>query len=464
MPELIDERKVFSLLEVSTSIKRVLEQRYTSAFWVKAEMNKLNLYPQSGHCYPELVEKQEGKVVAELKANLWQEDYARINIQFLNTVREPLKDGIKVLMLAKICFDPKFGLSLKILDIDPNYTLGDLEKEKRETIEKLRHEGVYGSNKKLQLSLLPQRIAVISDETSKGYADFRAVIDNNPWRYKLFYMLFPSLLQGEKSVAAIIRQLRNIKTVRNHFDAVAIIRGGGGDVGLSSFNSYELCREIASFPIPVLTGIGHSTNETVSELVAHSNQITPTKLAEYILQQFHNYAMPVQRAQEKIVEQAKRIMREANKDLSTHRRILVQQANNLIKSSKGDLSVKQQQLRAETQRTIATGQQSLNVNMQLMKRDVLAQLRAFTRHLDQRAEVLATTSRRFVTHMKTRISDAERNVTNMSPEQVLKRGYSITLSAGKAVRNSAEISIGDTIETVLYKGSITSTIKAKNDE
>jgi exodeoxyribonuclease VII large subunit len=144
-----------------------------------------------------------------------------------------------------------FGLSLQIIDIDPQFTLGDLENEKRLTIKKLKEEGIYDANKN-GTSLLPQRLAIISVETSKGYGDFLNVIDNNNWNYKFFYLLFPSILQGDKAVTGIA-QLERIKKVIHHFDAVAIIRNGGGDVGLSCYNKYELAKAIALFPIPVIT-------------------------------------------------------------------------------------------------------------------------------------------------------------------------------------------------------------------
>src|SRR5690606_17047589 len=146
-------------------------------------MNKLNLYQHSGHCYPDLVEKRDGKVISQLRANLWKSDYQKINKRFLEVLKEPLKDGIKILFLARITFNSVHGLSLNILDIDPNYTLGDLEKEKQETIKKLTAEGVFKLNKTRKLALLPQRIAIISVETSKGYEDFMSVLQGNSWNY-----------------------------------------------------------------------------------------------------------------------------------------------------------------------------------------------------------------------------------------------------------------------------------------
>ncbi len=196
MPEIVNDKKVFALAEVAGSIKQTLSKRYTTAFWVKAEMIKLNYYKHSGHCYPDLVDKANEKIVAQMRALLWKSDYQRINATFLKFLNEPLKDGIKILFLATITFDALHGLSLRIIDIDAAFTLGDLEKEKLDTIKKMKAQGLYDKNRTLPLPLLPQRIALISVETGKGYADFVRVIENNGFGYHFFHMLFPSILQG----------------------------------------------------------------------------------------------------------------------------------------------------------------------------------------------------------------------------------------------------------------------------
>ena len=307
MPEEVRGKKIFSLLEVTGSIQKTIAARYTSSYWIKAEMNRLNFYPRSGHCYPDLVEKRDGKVVAQIRANIWADDYRRVDANFQQVLREPLKDGIKILLLATISFHPQYGLALRIIDIDPSFTLGDLEREKLETITRLQKEGIFHRNKELRLPLLPKRIAIISVETSKGYADFLEVFKSagNNWNYSIFHMLFPSILQGDHAAKTVIAQLRRIGRVRHHFDVVAIVRGGGGDIGLACYNNYELAKEIALFPIPVITGIGHSTNETVSEIVAHKNAITPTELADFLIQQFHNFLLPVQGRMNKLSPAAK---------------------------------------------------------------------------------------------------------------------------------------------------------------
>ncbi len=170
-----ENRQIFTLKQVTASIQKVIEERYQQQYWVKAEMHKLNLYP-SGHCFPELLQKENGKIVAQMNASIWKHNYQRINENFVKIVKEPLREDTTLLLLVKITFHETFGLSLQILDIDPNYALGELQKERQETLLKLQKEGLINKNQQLQFPLLPKRIALISAETSKGLSDFRKVI------------------------------------------------------------------------------------------------------------------------------------------------------------------------------------------------------------------------------------------------------------------------------------------------
>ena len=241
-------RKYFSLLELAQSIESVIKKTYTKSYWVKAEIAKLNFYSKSGHCYPDLVEKEDGVVLAQIRATIWAGQFNDINAKFKKVTKQPLSDGMTVLIRTSVGFSPVYGMSLQIIDIEPTFTLGELAKEKQESIDRLIKEGISTVINNFKPSLLIQRLAIISVETSKGYQDMLKVIDNNDWGYKYFHMLFPALLQGEGAVRSIIEQLNRIRKVINHFDSVLIIRGGGGDIGLSSFDNYKLAKEVACFP------------------------------------------------------------------------------------------------------------------------------------------------------------------------------------------------------------------------
>jgi exodeoxyribonuclease VII large subunit len=438
-----ESRKIFSLLDVTRSIQKTLSERYGSSFWVKAEMNKLNHYRQSGHCYPELVEKQDGKVVAQMKATLWQDDYVRVNADFQRVLREPLKDGIKILMLASIEFHPHHGLSLRIVDIDPSFTLGDLEREKQETIKKLQAEGIFSRNKELRLPVVPQRLAVISVESSKGYADFLKVLEgaHRSWNYRFFHLLFPSVLQGDNAVAGMIYQLGRIRKVLHHFDAVAIIRGGGGDIGLSCYNDHRLAREIALFPIPVLTGIGHATNETVTEMVAFENAITPTKMAEFLIQKFHNFSVPVKDAQKSIADHARRLTADGKGNLLATAKLLKSAARNALDYNISEVRLLGQSLIRQARHTVAREKVALLSLPAMTRKAVSQQLRE--------------------SHLK--ITSLEQNVGHLSPQAVLKRGYSITMLNGKPVKSAGDVAAGDKLDTIVVDGTLRSVVDSKKE-
>jgi len=504
LSEIVNNKTVFSLLEVTASIQKTIAGRYKDCYWIKAEMNKLNFYKHSEHCYPELVEKKNGKVIAQLKANLWRDDYININNNFLRVLKEPLKDGIKILFLATISFDSNYGLSLKIMDIDPSYTLGDLEKEKQDTVQRMHNEGIFNRNKTLKIPLLPQRIAIISVETSKGYADFLKVLQSNQWGYQFFHLLFPSLLQGEKAIDSIKSQLQQIKKVKYHFDVVAIIRGGGGDIGLSCYNDYDLSKEIALFPIPVITGIGHATNETVVEMISFANAITPTKIAEYLIQKFHNFSVPIQNAEEKIIDKARQLIsdektkfqseiklfRSVTENILSHNRnqikinffSLFQQSRFRFKNENESLNTAQEKIKKEVIVFCDTSKQNITLIGLNIKKDVTSQINFSKLMINQSAQLVFNSSRNILASKKQSLSslkegilskpflflkihkselfNSEKSVSNMNPENVLKRGYSITLHKGRAINSFKSVKEGDSLETLLFDGNIRSIVKS----
>lgn len=410
----MDNKTVFTLLEVSRSIQKTIAERYKSLYWIKAEMNKLNHYSHSGHCYPELLEKKDGKVVAEMRSILWKMDYQRINRQFMEVLGEPLREGITMLFQAGISYDPLYGFSLKIVDIDPTFVLGELEKEKRESIKKLTDEGIFDANKRLDFPLIPKRLAIISVETSKGLSDFFKIINGNPWGYKMECTLFPALLQGDKSISSIINQLEVIANKLEEFDAVAIIRGGGAEVGLSSYNNFFLAKAIAIFPIPVLTGIGHSTNETVSEMVAYKNAITPSELADFLLQKFHNFAIPVDNALERMLRAIRRNFEEENLKLKHLVSSVSWNSKTLLLKNKAEID-------------------SLQIHLIRFSRQNIKENNAQLVHL-------------------------ERLLGIVNPIHLIKRGFSIVRINGKSVHKLDQVEIGSKLEIQLEDGKIISQV------
>ena len=251
--------KTYSLLELAQGVERMFQKHWSQYYWVRCEINKLGVYKHSGHAYPDLVEKNNGQVVVEMRGMIWKSDLLRIQERFRHEVKEELKDGMKMLCYGRLRYSPRHGISLEIKDIDPSYSLGDLEQEKKACILQLQQQGLWKRNASLKLPLLPQRLAIISVESSKGYQDFIHVLHEAQilFGFHFFHHLFPALLQGDKAVDQITHQLQRVASVAKHFDAVLIIRGGGGDIGLSCYNHLQLCTAAPSNDQYGIKMLGH---------------------------------------------------------------------------------------------------------------------------------------------------------------------------------------------------------------
>jgi len=459
MSEIIAGRKTFTLLDLAESIQRMFSTHFNRTYWVKAEMNKLNHYNHSGHCYPELVQKENGKTVAEFKSILWKNDYERVNLQFIDQIKEPLKDGIKVLCEVSVTYSPQYGLSLRIHDIDISYTLGDIEAEKKAAIERLKREGLFQLNKSREHALLPKRIAVISVESSKGFADFQEIIDAQKSRFSIFRMLFPALLQGDKAVESLLAALKRVQRVSHHFDAVAIIRGGGGDVGLSCFNHYELARSMADFPLPVYTGIGHSTNETVCEMVSYYNGITPTKVAQQILDYFERFERTVVESQRSIIIRSQEILNTENRELNLHSRIIQQAAMGMLTNQREKLSHTASELTKVSGRFQSDIALQLNMLSQHIPTASNHRIAAAIERIEQLKRQLALASAHNISNTDKNLSHLEKIVAITDPQNILRKGFSISYANGTAVREVAQLKPGDLVTTILAGGSFESEVK-----
>lgn len=278
-----------TLFEVSQRIQQALENSFPTRIWVVAEISELK-ENRSGHCYLELVEKEENadQPKAKARATIWAGTYRMLKPFFETSTQRGLGAGIKVLVLCDVNYHPLYGLSLNIQDIDPTFTLGDIEQKRQETINLLIADGIFNMNKEVGLPLLPKRVAVISSPTAAGFQDFSHQLDNNARGYVVHYKLFKATMQGEKAEDSIINALNQIYNDYDSWDVVAIIRGGGSQIDLGCFDSYMLASHIAQFPLPIITGIGHEKDITVADMVAHTRQKTPTAVAEYILDHFNN--------------------------------------------------------------------------------------------------------------------------------------------------------------------------------
>lgn len=451
-------RKIFTLTELGKSIRSVIERSYTSTYWIKAEIAKLNYYPRSGHCYPELVDKSGNIIQAQMRAVIWAADYKLINKQFAAVAGEPLREGMTILFRASLGFHPVYGLSLQIWEIEPAYTAGEMAMEKIRNIEKLKKEGVFHANQSLSMPLLPKRIAVISVETSKGYHDFLKILREQAAEYAWWHFLFPTVLQGDKAAEGIISQLRIIRKVKHRFDMIAIIRGGGGDIGLSCYDDYQLAREIVGAPLPLITGIGHATNETIAEMVAWSNKITPTDVAYFIVDRFRNF--------EQRMEVASRNMRSKTLNLLSFQNNKLNYLSNSIEKSPSSLFLQQKNrldtiissLIRDTRTIQQTHKDELRSKASRMSLSVPGHLWKLESRVGMCQEKLSILSRRMIECEKSYVENLQMRRILLDPLNVLQRGYSITLHNGKSISNSSELKEGDELVTRFKKGTLKSRV------
>ncbi len=457
-------RNAYSLLDLTQNIQSHIERTYASSYWIKAEINRLNYYPQSGHCYPELVEKKDGRIVAEIRGMIFRNSYEEIERNFQKTTGRSLTDGIEVLMRCKVRYDPKYGLSLLVSDIDPSYTLGEMARQRTEAINRLKKAGVFELNGQLYLPKLIRRLAVISVETSKGWRDFTEIIEESPFAGLIDRILFPAKLQGDMAVSSISAALKKISSYKEPFDAVAIIRGGGGESGMDCYDNYELAHMVASFPIPVLTGIGHSTNLTVVEMCGNQNLITPTALASFILGGFEDFSLRLESATSSLKRINKHVLPLIQNRLDGKTDMLDRVVSERLKQEINHLSTMGHGLDQLVRSLLKERNRKLDDRLpMLLETSAKQMLRRNLTELTSKAEILPSKSLQSLANQKVALDHLEEKRRLLDPTNVLKRGYSITMKNGKAVTSAEALHKGEEITTILAKGEIRSTVNPKEN-
>ena len=283
----MEERKTIGLVALQEQVKKALEDAFFDTVWLQAEISELKQNP-SGHCYLTLVEKdpKSNALLAKVSAVVWASTWRMILPYFESQTGRALAPGMSVLVRVQVSYSVLYGLSLVIYDIDPSFTVGELELARQRTIARLQEEGMFEMNAQLPLPSLPRRLAVISSATAAGFRDFCRHLDENEYGFKFGVRLFQALMQGAEAPASIIAALDAVAAEAEAFDAVLILRGGGGAMDLVCFDDYDLAVNIAQFPLPVLTAIGHDHDYHVADMVAHTHVKTPTALADWLIERF----------------------------------------------------------------------------------------------------------------------------------------------------------------------------------
>lgn len=447
-----------SLFELNARVRAMLHHTLPDCYWVAAEISDLRV-ASNGHCYMELVQKDtfSGSLVAKARAMIWRQNYVMVRSHFEHATQQRLVAGIKVLVYVSVEFHELYGYSLNIVDIDPAYTLGDLAQRRQEIIRQLQDDGVMDLNKELPLPRVLRRIAVISSATAAGYGDFCNQLQQSGYDFTL--KLFPAVMQGDKVERSVIDALNAIAAEFDDWDVVVIIRGGGATTDLNGFESYLLATNVAQFPLPILTGIGHERDDTVIDLVANTRLKTPTAVAAFLIERRGNETALLQGLKERLLTAVQqRLVAEQNqmKTLQQHLQYVVERQ-----------TVRQRQQfdalahRFELASTQYVGRQRQQLTRLALRLEAFTQtdLQRERQRLQQQPQRIATAIERLLLQRRHQLELLQRSVKLAGPDRILAMGFSITTHEGKAVRNADEVKQGDELTTTFAHGSVTSIVK-----
>lgn len=420
-----------SLYELNSLVRDVISMSLPDSYWVEAELSEAR-EGYGGHCYMELIEKDEhsNTPIAKAHASCWRNRWMLLKPQFERVTGQRIHAGMKVLLKVHAQFHENYGFSWIVDDIDPTYTMGDMARKRMEIIQTLKEEGVFDLQKELKLPMFCQRIAVISSATAAGYGDFCNQLADNGYGLQFTTALFAATMQGEGVEQSVISALNRINEEWENWDCVVIIRGGGATSDLSGFDTLALAENVANFPLPIITGIGHERDESVLDMISFQRVKTPTAAAAFLVDHLTEVYARIEDAQEAIVNYVKRrlqVERMKFERLSTQIPTLF----SLVKVRQSNrLDQLLNRLKVKAERIPADGLHRLEMLEARLKEPVARKLERELHRIDMLSQ----------------------RAIAQDPERLLSRGYSITLKDGKSIKDASQLKAGDEIETRFAKG------------
>jgi exodeoxyribonuclease VII large subunit len=427
---------MLSLYEPNNLVRSCLENVIPDTYWVRAELSEVRV--SRGHCYLEFVQKSErgDGLLAKARGQVWANRWNIVRPYFERTTGRPLSPGMQVLVCVGVTFHELYGYSLNVVDIDPTFTLGDIARRRQDILKQLEQEGVLTMNKELPLPRLLQRVAVISSASAAGYGDFCNQLNGNQYGFGFSVSLFSAVMQGDRAESSIISALDSIAIRAKDFDVVVIIRGGGATSDLNCFDSYMLAMNIANFPLPIITGIGHERDDTVIDMVSHTRVKTPTAAAELLIGVVLDSAAHLQQLGVRFADRIRVLMEEEKRRMT----LLSQKIPSLFSI----LKIKQENLMDQ-----------LLTKALVAARKNIADEKYSQNRFEER---LSVSAKNYMTAQKHRLELLERSVDVADPVHVLQRGYSLTICNGHVVKSVGELNPGDKLTTRFADGKIESTV------
>jgi len=451
-----------SLTELQLIIKDSLYMALPDMFWVTAEVSEIK-ENYAGHCYLELIEKHpdEKNVRARVRAIIWSNRYRFLKSLFENITGEPPGAGMKVLVRVKVEYHELYGLSLVISDIDPSFTIGELALKRQMIIKKLEEEGVFSMNKELDFPFVPQRIAVISSRSAAGYLDFMKHLNDNSYGYVFYTALFETIMQGTETEKSVISALDRIAVNPEIFDVVTILRGGGSQSDLSWFDNYNIAFHVTQYPLPVITGIGHEKDMSVTDMVAYRALKTPTAVADHLIG---------------CIAEAENQLNEMSTDIADNTLLIIEKYRNLNESFKVKL-IPVARLMISDQKEKLSNRiiEMINIGKEYIARAGLYPANQKSRlvsaagsfiqsgkiAVDRKKFDLKSFTMNSLANLTVRTAGLENSLNILNPENVLKRGYTITIKDGRIIKSAGLVAVDDIVETKFSDGKIKSKVLKK---
>lgn len=420
-----------TLQEFNNRIKRLLADPSVMNCWVVAETTDVRI---NQHCYLQLLEKnpKTGATVAKIKAIIWGSQFRFLNARFKQVTGRDIGNDMKIMVCLSVNYSPQYGLTVVINDINPEFTLGDMERQRQEILNRLTQEGIIGQNKTVPVPPVLQRIAIVSAAGAAGYGDFMKQLTDNKYGVCFYPCLFQATMQGVKTVPTVLAALDKVEQNQHLFDCVVIIRGGGGTEELNSFDNYDLARRVATFPLPVIVGIGHERDITVLDYVAGIRVKTPTAAAEHIILQAANALAHIG-------------------DLSNQ---VVSIARDYIARAKEQLSYYAGNLPIMAQRIIDTNTLRLQNFIQNIPLHVQRRIEGENAQLARQKDAIKNAVAQVKMKETMRLEALGDKIELLSPRKVMARGYTLTTCEGKIMTDAAQLEAGKLVTIHFRDGKV----------
>lgn len=403
----------YSLLELSQYIRRVISLNFDEPIWIECEIGQAS--QSRGHWYVDLIQKEEDSIVAQCQAAMWANVYFYLKRKSPVPLEDLLKQGMAVKLKVNVDYHERYGLKLIIEDIDSSFTIGQLELQRLAILKKIQEQGLLRKNASTHLPVVVQRLAVVSSGRAAGYKDFVKHLEDNFYGYDIRIDLFEAAMQGQSVENEILAALKEIERHKKDYDAVTIIRGGGGRTDLAVFDNLALAIRIANYPIPVLIGIGHEIDQSVLDVVAHSSLKTPTAVADFIIER-----------------------------------------NASFEGALDEISVL---LRDEVYERLAREERKISMLANALHHGARSRVMMDGHKLDRAMTIMRQSGKHIISKQEERLTFMETLLAAIDPDQVLQRGYTITSIDGKTITKAEKIKSGMTLQTTFIDGTVKSKVE-----